>query len=83
MAVWIGWEAIARIRQPENANGGVMIGVAATAIIVNVLIGMWLHRAAKDDMNIRSAYLHMLGDAVSAFGVVIAGVLVATMRVPL
>ena len=40
MAVWIGWEAIARIRQPENANGGVMIGIATTAIIVNVLIGM-------------------------------------------
>ncbi len=83
MAVWIGWEAIARIGQPENVNGGVMIAVAAAAILVNVLISIWLHRAAKDNINIRSAYLHMLGDAVSAFGVVIAGVLVATMRVPL
>jgi cobalt-zinc-cadmium efflux system protein len=82
MAIWIGWEALARIRHPEIANGPVMIGVAAAAILVNVLIGVWLHRAAKDDMNIRSASLHMAGDAVSAFGVVIAGVLVATMRVP-
>ena len=77
IAVLIGWEAIARIRQPEVANGAVMIGVAAAAIVVNALIGVWLHRGSKDDMNIRSAYLHMLGDAVSAFGVVIAGVLVA------
>ena len=34
-----------------------------TAIVVNVVIGIWLHSAAKEDMNVRSAYLHMLGDA--------------------
>jgi cobalt-zinc-cadmium efflux system protein len=77
IAALIGWEAIARIRQPEAANGVVMIGVAAVAIVVNLMIGLWLHSGSKNDLNIRSAYLHMLGDAVSAFGVVIAGVLVA------
>ena len=50
---------------------------------MNLLIGLWLHKGSKDDLNIRSAYLHMLGDAVSAFGVVIAGILVTTMRAPL
>jgi cobalt-zinc-cadmium efflux system protein len=60
-----------------------MIGVAVAAIVVNVLIGMWLHSGAQHDMNVRSAYLHMLGDAVSAFGVVVAGVLVTTTRAPL
>ena len=83
IAVLIGWEAIARIREPQVANGGVMIVVAVAAIIVNLVIGLWLHKGSKDDLNIRSAYLHMLGDAVSACGVVIAGVLVATMRAPL
>jgi cobalt-zinc-cadmium efflux system protein len=83
IAVFIGWEAIARIRQPELANGGVMIAVAVAAIVVNLVIGLWLHGGSKDDLNIRSAYLHMLGDAISACGVVIAGVLVATMRSPL
>jgi cobalt-zinc-cadmium efflux system protein len=83
IAVFIGWEAIARLRKPEGANGPVMIAVAVAAIVVNLLIGLWLHKGSKDDLNIRSAYLHMLGDAVSAFGVVIAGVLVATMRGPL
>jgi cobalt-zinc-cadmium efflux system protein len=57
--------------------------VAAAAVLVNVVIGIWLHRGAKDDINIRSAYLHMLGDAVSAFGVIIAGALVATTDVSL
>jgi cobalt-zinc-cadmium efflux system protein len=83
IAVFIGWEASARIREPEIANGRVMIAVAVAAIIVNLVIGLWLHKGSRDDLNIRSAYLHMLGDAVSAFGVVIAGVLVATMRSPL
>jgi cobalt-zinc-cadmium efflux system protein len=83
IALFVGWEAFARIRQPEIANGTVMIGVASAAVIVNLLIGAWLHRGSKHDINIRSAYLHMLGDAASAFGVVIAGVLVATMRTPL
>jgi len=78
IAVLIGWEAIDRIRHPEVANGPLMIGVAGMAIVVNVLIGFWLRADSKDDINIRSAYLHQLGDAVSAFGVVIAGVLVAT-----
>ena len=83
IAVFIGWEAIGRIREPEVANGFVMIVVALAAIVVNLVIGLWLYKGSKDDLNIRSAYLHMLGDAVSAFGVVIAGVLVTTMRVPL
>jgi len=82
IAALVGWEATSRIRQPEPANGPVMIVVAVAAIVVNLLIGLWLHKGAKDNLNIRSAYLHMLGDAVSAFGVVIAGVLVATMRAP-
>jgi cobalt-zinc-cadmium efflux system protein len=83
IAILIGWEAISRIREPEIANGSVMIGVAVAAIVLNLLIGLWLHKGSKDDLNIRAAYLHMLGDAVSAFGVVIAGILVATMRAPL
>jgi cobalt-zinc-cadmium efflux system protein len=77
VALWIVWEAIGRLRQPEPVNSGVMIGVALAAVAVNVGIGYHLHRGAKHDMNVRSAYLHQVGDAVSAFGVVIAGVIVA------
>ena len=78
IALLIGWEAIARIRFPTLPAGRLMIGVAAAAIVLNLAIGLWLNRSAKSDLNIRSAALHMLGDAVAAFGVVIAGVLVAT-----
>jgi len=83
IAVLIGWEAIDRIRHPEIADGAMMMAVASAAIVVNLVIGLWLQKGAKNDLNIRSAYLHMLGDAVSAFGVVIAGVLIATTHSPL
>src|ERR1700704_5306029 len=43
IAVFIGWEAIARIREPEVANGPVMIVVASAAIVVNLVIGLWPH----------------------------------------
>jgi Co/Zn/Cd efflux system component len=44
---------------------------------MNTLISLWLRSAARRDLNIRSAYMHMLGDAVSAAGVVVAGFIVA------
>ena len=81
IAIGIGWEAIARIRTPEEVHGGLIIGVAAVAIVVNAVIGWRLHAGAQHDINIRSAYLHMLGDAVSAFGVVLAGVIVTAFHV--
>jgi cobalt-zinc-cadmium efflux system protein len=76
IALLILWEAIDRLRHPEPVHGWLMIVVAAVAIAVNLTIGLWLHAGAKHDINVRSAYLHMLGDAVSALGVVIAGIVV-------
>lgn len=76
IALLIFWEAIGRLRHPEPVHGWLMIVVAAAAIGVNLLIGLWLHAGSKHDINVRSAYLHMIGDAVSAFGVVLAGIVV-------
>jgi cobalt-zinc-cadmium efflux system protein len=82
IAAVITWEAIARLRHPEAPNAGVMIGVAAAAMVLNAAIGWRLHGSAKSDLNVRSAYLHMMGDAVSAFGVVVAGIIVGITREP-
>jgi cobalt-zinc-cadmium efflux system protein len=83
IAIFIAWEGIARIREPQPADGRLMIAVAAAAIVINLAVGLWLHKGSKDDLNIRSAYLHMMGDALSAFGVVIAGILVMTLGLSL
>ena len=77
IAGFIVWEAIARLRSPEPTEGRLMIAVALIAVVVNTAIGVRLHESSKHDMNVRSAYLHMIGDAISALGVVIAGVVIA------
>src|SRR4030095_6381784 len=70
IALVIGIEAIGRIRHPEPASGRLMIVVALAAIVVNLWISLRLHGGAKHDINIRSAYLHMVGDEIHALGVV-------------
>ncbi len=76
IALFIFWEAAQRFRNPEPVQSGVMIGVALAAVAVNVLISVWLHAGAKSDLNVRSAYVHMLGDALASAGVAVAGVVV-------
>jgi cobalt-zinc-cadmium efflux system protein len=77
MAGAIFWEALQRLYAPERVQSGPMIWVALLAIILNSGIAWWLSIAAKEDLNIRSAYLHMVGDAAASFGVVIAGIIIA------
>ena len=77
MATVIFWEAILRLQAPEHVQSGPMIWVALLAIVLNAGIAWWLASAAKEDLNIRSAYLHMLGDAAASMGVVIAGIIIA------
>jgi cobalt-zinc-cadmium efflux system protein len=75
IGVIILWEAGRHLIHPEPVHGTTMIYVALAAIVVNLVIGFWLS-GGKSDLNVRSAYLHMLGDAVSAVGVVVAGIIV-------
>jgi len=77
IALIIFWEAASRLRHPESVQSTPMIVVALIAILLNTVISLWLRSAAKKDLNIRSAYMHMLGDAISAAGVVVAGLVVA------
>ncbi|MEI8347933.1 MAG: cation diffusion facilitator family transporter [Pseudomonadota bacterium] len=77
IALLIFIEAYQRLRFPQPIKSGPMIWVALIAIGINTLVAFWLQQGAKGDVNVRSAYLHMLGDAVSAFGVVIAGIVYA------
>jgi cobalt-zinc-cadmium efflux system protein len=57
--------------------------VALVAVVLNTIISLWLRGDAKDDLNIRSAYLHMLGDAISSLGVVVAGIVVSLTGNPI
>lgn len=77
IALLVFWEAVGRLRHPEPVHSTPMIIVAAIAILMNTVISLWLRSGAKKDLNVRSAYVHMLGDAIAAAGVVVAGLVIA------
>ena len=83
IALLIVFESAQRLRHPQPVAGKIVIVVACAGVAVNGLVALWLHAGAKDDLNVRSAYLHMVGDALSAVGVVIAGIIVAATGNPL
>ena len=78
IALLIFWEAAHRLGHPAPVRSTPMIVVAIMAIVMNTAISLWLRHEAKKDLNVRGAYMHMVGDAVSALGVVIAGIVIAT-----
>ncbi len=77
MAGIIFWQALLRMDSPQSVQSEAMIWMALAAIVLNSAIAWWLSNAAKGDLNIKSAYLHMLGDAAASLGVVIAGIVIA------
>src|SRR2546423_1906221 len=77
IALLIFWEATVRLGHPQPVRSTPMIFVALIAIVMNTAISLWLRGHAAHDLNVRSAYLHMLGDAISAAGVLVAGLVVA------
>lgn len=74
LAGYIFYEGVQRLRQPEDVASGPMIVVALVALALNATIALSLQRASKGDVNVRAAFIHMLGDALSSVGVVIAGI---------
>jgi cobalt-zinc-cadmium efflux system protein len=69
----IAWEALWRIAHPVPVASGIMIGVAAVGIFVNGGTAL-LFASRTGDLNVKSAFLHLAGDALVTAGVVIAGV---------
>jgi len=69
------WESVQRFFHPNPMEGNTVITVAAIGILVNGITA-WLFVKGKDgDINIRGAFLHMLGDALVSVGVVVAGLI--------
>jgi cobalt-zinc-cadmium efflux system protein len=83
IAVFILIEGIQHLIHPNLANGWLMISVAAVAVLLNFTLGSMLHAHSHHDLNMRAAYIHMVGDAISAGGVVVAGIIVAVSHSPL
>jgi len=76
--IFIFIEAAQRFRIPHNVDSRIMIITAAIAVLLNGAITLSLRHEGKSDVNIRSAVLHMFGDALSSAGIIIAAVLIRT-----
>ncbi len=72
VAVYIFYEAIERLRAPVQVLASVMIWVAAAGVVMNGAIAWFLIRASRD-VNIRSAFIHQLGDTLSTAAVIVGG----------
>ncbi|MGE5087923.1 MAG: cation diffusion facilitator family transporter [Candidatus Levyibacteriota bacterium] len=70
----VAWEAIRRMSEPAAVEGGVVIWVALTGVVVNTATAVLFMRDRKKDLNIRGAYLHMAADAAVSLAVVVAGI---------
>ena len=73
----LGVEIVSRLRHPEAVQGTVISWVAGIGIVVNSLSAFLFYRNRSKDLNIKSAYLHLLADALVSLGVVAAGIAIA------
>jgi len=76
ISLYLFFEAYNRFVNPEPIKGSIMIIVASIGLSANIAGTLLLKSGAKENMNIRSAYLHLFSDAISSVGVVIGGVFI-------
>jgi cobalt-zinc-cadmium efflux system protein len=74
IAAWIFYESYARLVRPQPVHETVMMAVAAAGLVLNGGIMWGLRFARHHDINIRSAFVHMLGDLLGSFGIVVGAI---------
>ena len=72
----IFYEAVVRILHPEPVDDRMMFWVALGALVLNGGIMLALNSRQKDDINLRAAFIHMLGDALGAAAIIIGAVII-------
>ena len=77
LAGWVVYEAIRRIAHPHPIDSALFVGVAGLGILVNGSSLWLLHRHRHGSLNVRGAYLHILGDVLASLGTLLAAIVVA------
>lgn len=70
LSAWILFESAGRLRNPEPVAANVMLWVALLGLVMNVSIMLALRHARHHDVNIRGAFIHMLGDALGSIAII-------------
>jgi len=72
---WIRW------RNPEEIDSGIMLAIAMIGLLANVYAALLLHKDSTKNINVRAAYLHLVGDSLSSIAVIIGGVLIQIYKI--
>jgi len=81
ISIWIFYEAWHRFVSPPEVQSGILIGVGLIAVVINLVTALLIHRGSEHDLNLRSAFVHLMGDVLSTIGAVIAGVIIYFTKV--
>ncbi|MDJ0907966.1 MAG: cation diffusion facilitator family transporter [Woeseiaceae bacterium] len=73
---WILFEAVMRFLEPREILGPMMLAVAAAGLAVNIVAFLVLHGGDQENLNIRGAALHVLGDLLGSVAAIIAALVV-------
>jgi len=76
LCVWIVVEAVERWTSPQEVAGLQMSLIAAGGLVVNIIAAYLLHADHKHDLNMRGAFLHVLGDLLGSVMAIVAGILI-------
>jgi cobalt-zinc-cadmium efflux system protein len=78
ISAWIVYEAIMRLRNPEPIGSALMLWIAAAGLVANAVAAVMLHPVGKSSLNVRGAYLHVLGDLLASVGTIAAAAIIWT-----
>jgi cobalt-zinc-cadmium efflux system protein len=77
MVAGVAWEAIHRLSHPSLPDWKTMGVIALVGLLANALSAWFLHGTHQEDLNMQSAWIHVLGDLASSFGVLIGVAVIA------
>lgn len=75
ISIYVLIEAYDRLLNPHTINSNLMLGVGVIGLLGNLFSVLLLHRDAKKNINVRSSYLHLMGDLFSSIAVIVGAIL--------
>lgn len=82
ITVYLLIEAWNRFRVPEQVDSFWMLVAAAVALVMNTAITLWLRKEGRHDLSVRSAVIHLAGDALASAGVIIGALMIRATGSP-
>jgi cobalt-zinc-cadmium efflux system protein len=76
ISLLIAFEAFQRLKAPEGVKGFEVMLIATGGLAVNTISAFVLHSASEDNLNMRGAFLHVMGDVLGSFGAIVAGLVI-------